>query len=207
MKFFDNFKSGLKSLNYFHYFCDLIIVFIGVYAAFVFSNYQAEKKEIKEAAHILELLKTGVKRYEGTFGGFAVWHVKHNKAYRDKLAKSEIPEFGNAYYPAPQYPIDVMNNVITKESFKVFPIDIYVPIASFTNTIKRLMYVEEKLVEISERYEPLPYKENPDYERVYRQQRQLAYRYWQYLELRMKISKDLEKQAKELGELLEKLDK
>ncbi|MBT33920.1 MAG: hypothetical protein CMO01_30015 [Thalassobius sp.] len=201
----NNFKSGLKSVNYYQLFFDLIIVFIGVYAAFVLSDLQADWKKQKETQHILELLKSGVDRYESTFGGFAVWHVKHNQAFRDKLAKSEIPEFGNAYYPAPQYPIDVIDHVLTEESFKVFPVDIYVPLAGFSNAIQRMMYVEEKLVEISERYEPLPYKENPDYERVFRQQRQLAYRYWQYLEKRMNIAQELEKRAKELGEQLNKI--
>lgn len=198
-------KESLKSINFIQLLFELIIVFCGVYLAFVFSSYQESKTLAKESERVVALMMVGVERYEKLFEGFAQRHEIVNAEFRSDLEQNLIPNFSEAYYPAPQYPIDVINFVLTKESYKVFAIKVYIPLTGFSNAIQRLMYVEEKLVSISEQYEPLPVTGDPDYQRIANQQRLHAQRYLNYLETRKNISLELVQRSRELSKLLGEL--
>ena len=185
-------KQKFSSLSFTSLFVEMVIVFMGVYLAFLLSNYQENRKVERESARVVALMQVGLDHYEGLFEGFAQLHETENAAFRDELNNGRIPEFWNrSYFPAPQYPIDVINFVLTKESYKVFAIDVYLPLTRFSNAMQRVMYVEEKLVTLGERYEPLPDQNDPQYERVAKQQRILAEKYWRYLEIRKAISKEI----------------
>lgn len=200
-----NFKESLKSINLIQLLFELIIVFLGVYMAFVFSSYQESRALAKESERVVALMMVGVERYEKLFEGFAQRHEIVNAQFRSDLEQNRIPDFSESYYPAPQYPIDVINFVLTKESYEVFALKVYIPLTGFANAIQRLMYVEEKLVAISEQYEPLPVTGDSDYQRIMNQQRLHAQRYLNYLETRKNISLELVDRSRELGELLREL--
>ena len=185
----------------------MAIVFLGVYLAFLLSNYQENRKIERESARVVTLMQVGLDHYEGLFEGFALRHETENAAFRDELNNGRIPAFWDqSFFPAPQYPIDVINFVLTKESYKVFAIEVYLPLTRFSNAMQRVMYVEEKLVRLGERYEPLPDQRDPEYERIAKQQRILAEQYWRYLEIRKSISKEIVATVRALRKELDALE-
>ncbi len=184
---------------------ELLIVFVGVYAAFMLNNYQAERQAVRDRGHVIELLRVGLDRYEQLFGGFVQRHENINPQFRAALDRSELPEFGDAFYPAPQYPIEMIDHLVTEQSYGVFSVDVYVPLISFQNALRRLMYVEEKLVQLSAASEPLPPADHADRAWAQARQKQRAERYYAYLEIRKRTSQELVERAKSIGAQLDAL--
>ena len=174
---------------------ELAIVFLGVYLAFLFSGYKEQQQTDAELQRVLSLMQVGFARYETLFEGFAQRHSVQNPEFKAQLDNNEIPAFFDTYYAAPQYPVEVINFVLTREGYDVFSLDFYVPLTTYAHTIQRLMYVEEKLVQLGERYRVLPARDAPDYEQVFNEQYILAQQYLRYLEMRRSISADLSTQA------------
>lgn len=178
---------------------ELVIVFVGVYLAFVLTEYQEDRQRERRTERIVEILDVGLARYEQVFGAMVGYHDRRNAELGDALAENRLPDIGDVYYSAPQYPIDVIDYIVTEEAFRVFDIAFYTELITFTNAIQRLMYIEEKLVETAERYEPLPPPDDPDHARVYREQRQLAERHLGYMALRRNTADELLEKVRSLS--------
>ncbi len=197
--------SAFKSINYLQLLFDLIIVTIGVYVAVIFSEKKAENEKLRQGERMIELLEVGITHYAETFTGFVEYHDRYNAEFREKLDNNLIQNYNATIYTSPQYPIDVIHYILTNESYEVFTVDFYIPLAAFANNIEQLMYVEEKLVQCAERYQKIPGSDHPDYEIIVNQQLQNAERYYQYLELRKTKSKRLAAMAKTILIQLEKV--
>ena len=108
-------RNGFKNLNFVQLFFDLLIVFIGVYMAFVFSSQREDKVQLKETKRVIALMEVGFELYESTFKNMANYHDDFNKGFKTKIDNNEIPFIADTRYPYPQYPIDVINFVLTKD--------------------------------------------------------------------------------------------
>ncbi|MEM8487022.1 MAG: hypothetical protein AAF564_15830 [Bacteroidota bacterium] len=188
----------VSTINPVRLFLELIIVFLGVYLAFLFTSYKEQQRTDAEIERIAALMQVGLDRYEQLFEGFAQRHAIGNEEFRLQLENNEIPVFYETYFASPQYPVDVINFVLTREGYDVFSLDFYVPLTSFAHAIQRIMYVEEKLVQLGERYRRLPPSGAVTYQRVYNEQYILAQQYYRYLEMRKNMSADLANQARQL---------
>ncbi|WP_395373301.1 hypothetical protein [Marinicella sp. W31] len=184
-------KSGFKGFSLMSFLVDLIVVFIGVYLAFIFAEYQQDQQRHKETQKVIGLLQIGVSRLESSFNGAVGFHERFDENFSAQLEAEVIPHFGFQTYVAPQYPIDQIKYIITSESYDVFDLDLYVWLTEYSNAIQRIMYVEEKIVQMSDRYQPLPPESDPAYARIYGQQMYLAKRYLQYMNMRGEISGQL----------------
>ena len=198
-------KSGFKAFGFMNFFVDLIVVFIGVYLAFIFAEYQQDQKKHRETQRVIGLLQIGVSRLEGAFNGAVGFHERFDENFSAQLETEEIPHFGFQTYVAPQYPIDQIQYIITSESYDLFDLDLYVWLTEYSNAIQRIMYVEEKIVEMSDRYQPLPPDSDPAYARIYGQQMYYAKRYLQYMNMRGDISAQLGKMSGALNTMLLKI--
>lgn len=182
-------KKLLKKINYIQLSLDLIIVFIGVTLAFVFTNYKEQQKEEKETQRIIGLLKVGFERYEELFVGFVQRHETYNESFRNDLNKGTIQNYQGVTYPSPQYPTDVISQLLINQ--RNLNTEAYVLLISFSNGIKRLIYTEEKLVENSEKYIQLP-ENNKDVSPVYYiEQEKWARQYLRYLDIRKSTLQEL----------------
>ncbi len=189
------FFARRSPINVLQLFFELIIVFIGVYLAFLLANHQQERQARQERERVIGLVRLGLERYESLFAGFVQGHASRNATFRAALEAGEVPDFGGDYFPAPQYPIDVINHILTSESYAVLAQDLYVPLAAYVNAIQRMMYIEEKLAQLADRYEPLPI---PPAEDAFLRQRHLAIRYYGYLERRKSTAEELATRSTEL---------
>lgn len=191
-------KEQITSINPVRLFLELIIVFLGVYLAFLFTSYNEKQRTQAEIERVAALMEVGLDRYEELFAGFAQRHAIKNEEFRQQLANNQIPVFYETYYASPQYPVDVINFVLTREGYDVFSLDFYLPLTSFAHAIQRIMYAEEKLVQLGERYRRLPSPESATYQQVFNEQYILAQQYYRYLEMRRTIAEDLSQQASQL---------
>lgn len=192
------FKEQVTSINPVRLVLELVIVFLGVYLAFLFNGYKEKQRTEAEIQRVAALMEVGLDRYEELFEGFAQRHTIKNEEFRQQLANNQIPVFYETYYASPQYPVDVINFVLTREGYEVFSLDFYLPLTSFAHAIQRIMYAEEKLVQLGERYRRLPPAESPNYQQVFNEQYILAQQYYRYLEMRRSMSEDLAQQASQL---------
>ncbi len=192
------FVDQIKAINPVRLLLELVIVFLGVYLAFLFTDYKEQQKTEAEIERVAALMQVGLDHYEELFEGFAQRHAIANEEFRLQLENNEIPAFYETYYASPQYPIDVINFVFTREGYDVFSLDFYMPLTSFAQAIQRVMYVEEKLVQLGERYRSLPPAGAPAYQQVFDEQYILAQQYYRYLEMRKNISTSLASQARQL---------
>ncbi len=199
------FGQRLRALSGPALLAELVIVFLGVYLAFLLSNFQAEKQEAADRTRVLTLIQLGVRQYGELFAGMAEYHENANATFREELASGTIPDYGETIFLAPQYPIEAIRYILTNASYDLFNIDVYVPLIEYLSRIQRLMYVEEKLVELSERYMPLPPPSDPSYAHVQREQQQYARRYLLYLDRRKILAADLANRARQLDPLLEQV--
>tara|TARA_B100001250_G_C19595264_1_gene698147 strand:- start:63 stop:680 length:618 start_codon:yes stop_codon:yes gene_type:complete len=196
--------NAFKSINFLQLLFDLIIVTIGVYIAVIFSENKAQRDKMQQGERMIELLEVGISHYDKLFSGFVLYHEDFNRNFKNKLDSNIIIDFSDVVYTAPQYPIDVLQYLLTNESYEVFTADLYIPLTRFANNIEQIMYVEEKMVECAGRYQQIPNKTHPDYEIIVAQQIQNAKRYHQYLELRASKSRNLAELAKSIKEKLKK---
>ena len=198
----EHLKARLTAINPFQLLAELVIVFLGVYLAFSLSSQQEVRRYGAQQEKVIALLDLGFERYQSLFSGFAQRHENRNPVFKATLEENEVPYFGGEYFTAPQYPIDAITFLLTDKSYELFDNGLYVPLTSYLNAIKRLMYVEEKLVELSETYQPLPSSSHPDYERLHRVEYHKAQRFYNYLELRRNISEELGENAEQMRTLL-----
>lgn len=201
------FTEKIRAVKIGPIFLELMIVFVGVYAAFMLNDYRAERQRAEQRAHVVELMRVGIERYEKLFGGFALRHANANSEFRDQLARGEIPRFRDSFFVAPQYPIEVIDRVVTAEGYGVFPLDIYVLLVEFLGDMRRIMHTEEKLTLLAEASLPLPAEAHEDYDWIRARQRERAERHLLYMEARREISARLATKAKTLGEKLDALMK
>lgn len=201
-----NSKSKKPSFGWKQFSLELIVVFIGVYAAFLLSNRQIEQREERKAEKVVSMMKYGIDRYQELFTGFVVYHEKYNAQFKSQLENGTIPYYGDMVYPQPQYPIDVITEVLTKESYQMFTMDIYLPLIQFTNGVERMMSVERRLEEIASLYRPLPNPASSNYNDEKINQIQLAKRFYIFLEMRKKIAFSLAKYAEEISAQLEHIE-
>lgn len=193
-------KKLSRKINYIQLSLDLIIVFIGVTLAFVFTNYSDQQKEEKETQRIVGLLKVGIDRYQGLFEGFIQRHDIYNEEFRERLNNGFIKNYQGITYPSPQYPTDVITQLLSDQ--RNLDTNTYVLLVSFSNGIKRLIYTEEKLVETSEKYLQLPEDRSTVSPIYYIEQEKWARQYLRYLDIRKNILKELVNIIKQLKVLI-----
>lgn len=194
-------KKRIKAINFLQLFLDLLIVFIGVTLAFIFTNYQQNKLLKEDTQQMISLLEVGLVQYEQLFGGFVQYHENYNEQFRESLDSGVIPDYSDVTYPAPQYPIDVIRYILTNESYELVDPEFYVKLTQFSTALQQLMYTEEKLVQTAEKFEELSWQ-NGSQEKLRESQFEIAARYLRYLEIRKNRSLELRDQAIELIKLI-----
>jgi hypothetical protein len=183
-------KKLLKKISYLQLILDLLIVFIGVTLAYVFTNYQEDKKQIQRTEQVLLLLDVGLERYQKLFKGFVSYHENYNEKFSNRLKENNIPNLEGITYPSPAYPINAIT-LLTDQGYEVLEPSIYLKLTLFSNAIQRLSYIEQKLVSISEESMKLVasnFKTPNDY---HLEQKKWTKQYLLYLRIRKSIAKEL----------------
>jgi len=199
------FKKRIKELNYIQLILDLIIVFIGVTLAFLFTHYQEQEKLKRETTNLLTLFELNLNDYEELFGGFTIYLEKYNEQFETQLKKGIIANYEGVTFPSPQYPIEAID-LINNQGYEVLEPGIYIKLSAFSNAIRRMIYTEQKLVEISEKYIQLPDTKNDISPVYYIEQKKWAKLYLRYSKIRKSTAHELVSIIKNLKQDLKKYE-
>ena len=86
----------IKRLDFVAIAVELLIVFIGVYLAFLLAQYDEGRRMEERRDRVLGLLKEGVVYYEDLFAGFVLYHNSHNAAFREDLDNGVIQDYSDS---------------------------------------------------------------------------------------------------------------
>ena len=92
---------------------ELLMIFIGVYLAFLFQNYWEQKKIDKEK--VLMSLKLELETFRTSFPDFASFQKQKNEEWDSLFRAKETAEFYTWRYLEPQYNFQVIELLWTKK--------------------------------------------------------------------------------------------
>ena len=131
---------------------ELLMIFIGVYLAFLFQNYSEDKKISKEKEKVLVSLKLELETFRTTFPGFSEYQKDKNAEWDSVFAAVEMAEFYTWRYLEPQYNFQVIEYALDQERTEVVDFELYDQLAKLYSSIKRLEHAERMMTEHGQRY-------------------------------------------------------
>ncbi len=144
-------------------FAELIVVFVGVYLAFVLSNYSENQKIELQKKKILISLKSELAFMMGMYPGMAQYQEKMVKNWKDSLKQNIIDDFFEYRYVQPQYNYMVLEYAINGRETGVVEFSLYKKLLHVYQAIKQVEYAEEKMTEFGAQYHPIAESHSRDY--------------------------------------------
>ncbi len=153
-KFFS--KEGIKFL-----FLELIIVFIGVYGAFLFQNYSEQRKTEAEKEKVMVGVKEDLEYFRIYFPDFA--GESQVEEWRESIRNERYPDYSNWRFIQPQYDYIAVEYALASDA-EVINFELNSIIAEIYQELKKLEHVELLLTELSMKYVAIPEgsRDNPD---------------------------------------------
>ncbi len=132
---------------------ELVIVFVGVYGAFLFENYNEARKRNEERQKVYQALRNEIGSLRTTFASIAGYQVKYNRELKAKIDRGETPdEVRRLRYVAPQYSLEVLENALRFNSFELLDLPLHIQLSRYHSLIQMLGYAEQKITQLSESY-------------------------------------------------------
>lgn len=145
-KFFS--KEGVKFLA-----LELVIVFLGVYGAFLFQNYSENQRIRSEQNKILIGLKEDLEYFRIFFPGYA--GDDQVKEWRVLFQEGEYPQYFEWRFIQPQYDYRAIEYALEADA-RVIDYELNSGIAEVYQELKKLEYVEDLITQIAMEYHYLP---------------------------------------------------
>ncbi len=139
---------------------ELLIVFIGVYLAFLFQSYGESRREDRERARVIEALKTELEFYRVIMPGRASYSRKTFLEQRKVSQRGEYTDYSDWRFLEPQYNYQVVEYAINHQNANIVDFELYDRLQGLYTTIKRLEHAERLMMEMAQRYKSVP-KEMP----------------------------------------------
>ncbi len=137
-------------------FLELVIVFVGVYLAFLFQSYNENQKVSKEKDKVLTALKYELEYFRTQLPG----RSRFMKTELDELLvlarKGEYSNYSDWIFLEPQYDFQIVEYALSIENTDIIDFDVYDKLTSVYGAIKRLEHAEKLMMEMSQRYVPIP---------------------------------------------------
>ncbi|HEX8529886.1 MAG TPA: hypothetical protein VF646_07675, partial [Cytophagales bacterium] len=132
---------------------ELVIVFVGVYGAFLFENYNEARKRNEERQKVYEALRNEIGSLRTTFADIASYQVDYNRELKAKIDRGESPdEVRRLRYVAPQYSLEVLENALRFNSFELLDLPLHIQLSRYHSRVQMLSYAEQKITQLSESY-------------------------------------------------------
>lgn len=145
-KFFS--KQGIKFLL-----LELVIVFVGVYGAFLFQNYNEQRKTEAEKEKVMIGVKEDLEYFRIYFPDFAGLSLVEE--WREKIASETYPNFSGWRFIQPQYDYIAIEYALASEA-EVINFELNSAIAEIYQELRKLEHVELLLTELSMSYQAVP---------------------------------------------------
>lgn len=140
--------NRIKKINWNIILLELFIVFVGVYLAFLLSNYQENNRIEAEANKIYTSLKKELENIRFNFPQRAAYQSSLNQRWDTLWSNSEFPPLYDWRYIQPQYDFTTMEYALQAQSSSIVNFELYESLTSLYQGVKRLEHIESLITDI-----------------------------------------------------------
>lgn len=137
---------------------ELVIVFIGVYLAFLFQSYNEQKKQDREKEKVYSALKYELEYFRTMLPGRSTHMRGVWRDLRKEYQAGEYSDFSDWRFIEPQYEYKIVEYAISSDNTELVDFRLYNQLQRLYSTIKRLEHAERLMMTMAQRYKPLPTK-------------------------------------------------
>jgi len=135
---------------------ELVVVFVGVYLAFMLNNYSENQKISNEKDKIMISLKQELDQIGLTFGGMGAFQKGKVEAWDSLMQAGEVANFFSWRYIQPQYNYAVLEYAINTHDARIVDFDLYEKLVKIHREIKKLEFTENLMTEWGDKFKNMP---------------------------------------------------
>jgi hypothetical protein len=135
---------------------DLLVVFSGVYIAFLLGNYSENQKTNIQRQKIMISLKNELEYMRAFYPGQEKYQTLKVIEWEAKLDSNKVVDFYGWRYVQPQYNYMVVEYAINSREIGVIDFHLHQQLLAVYQELKRVEYAEEKMTELALNYQPIP---------------------------------------------------
>ncbi|MGB0523176.1 MAG: hypothetical protein ACPGJS_09455 [Flammeovirgaceae bacterium] len=144
-------SSGHRS-KWYHWLVDLIIVFLGVYMASLFSNYNESQKNAKQRDKVLSSLKLELEAFRFGMPEYADFQAEQITKWNRALNNDSIIDFYEYRFIQPQYDYTALEYAIKIDETEVVDFELFTELRTLYNNIKSLEFSENLMTETAQQF-------------------------------------------------------
>ncbi|MCU0393687.1 MAG: hypothetical protein MUE81_21445, partial [Thermoflexibacter sp.] len=148
--------DGTNMLNPKKLMIDLLVVFSGVYIAFLLGNYSENQKTNIQRQKIMISLKNELEYMRAFYPGQEKYQTLKVIEWEAKLDSNKVVDFYGWRYVQPQYNYMVVEYAINSREIGVIDFHLHQQLLAVYQELKRVEYAEEKMTELALNYQPIP---------------------------------------------------
>lgn len=135
---------------------ELLVVFIGVYLAFLFQSYNENTKLASEGEKVFSSLKSELEFFRVQMPGRSGFTLKIWKELKDIESQKQYSDFSDWRFLEPQYGYQVIEYAINLQSSEIVDFELYDKLQVLYATIKRLEHAERMIMQMAQRHVAVP---------------------------------------------------
>jgi len=148
-------KNRLK-INWQTLLLELLVVFIGVYLAFLLNNFQENQKVKNEEHKVMTSLKKELDVIGLTFDNMANYQKSKAEECDSLLRIDEIPRFYDWRYIQPQYNYAVLEYAINVQDARIVDFELYEKLVPVYREMEKLIFAENLMTEWAGKFHNMP---------------------------------------------------
>lgn len=134
---------------------EFLIIFLGVYLAFLFQEYSEDRDRAVERNKILVGLKEDLEYFRILFPTFAASMEETIEEWDPLIESESYREFSSWRFIQPQYDYKAVEYALAADA-EIVDFETYAPLAQLYLELEKLRQAEELITEIGMRYQPVP---------------------------------------------------
>lgn len=134
---------------------DLLIVFIGVYCAFLIQTWSEEQKNQREADKVYSALKYELETFRYRMAQVQLGMNRYLGELQPRIGSGSYPDLHNYRFIQPQYDYKITEYALQLNS-EIIDFELYDALQKVFAEVKRLEYTEELLTETARSFKSLP---------------------------------------------------
>ena len=135
---------------------ELVVVFIGVYLAFLFNSYNERVKNEKEREKVLISLKKEIDKFRLSAPLNAEGQSNVLNKWREAYKEGELVRFDNWRFLEPQYNFQVIEYAINQSGTDIIEFELFRAVSELYREIKQLEHSERMMTTRSGQYKIIP---------------------------------------------------
>lgn len=175
---------------------ELIVVFSGVYLAFLLSEHQQSKSSEREQQKILTSIKYELEGFRVFMPSQADFMQGQLDEWNTYQGADSFPNFYSWRFIEPQYDYHIIEYALNMESSEIIDLQLYENLSKIYNIIRRLEHAERRLTKFSDAYRSIPpdlSRQSSEYQMLLWENKLTFYRFRSAAADRVSIKSDLGK--------------